>query len=58
MHAADFHQGIRGDLHAASEMLTKVLAVTPGNQDAFNRLETARREISTNVRAAPRDGSH
>jgi hypothetical protein len=39
MHAADFHQGIRGDLAAADDMLMKVLAVTPSNEDAFNRLE-------------------
>lgn len=39
MNGANFYQGILGDMTAASEMLCKVVAVTPANDDAFSRLE-------------------
>lgn len=39
MHAADFFVGIRGEPDVADEMLWKVLAVTPQNEEAFSRLE-------------------
>jgi hypothetical protein len=39
MNAANFFQGILGDMNGAGEMLAKVVVVTPANDDAFNRLE-------------------
>jgi hypothetical protein len=39
MNAANFFQGILGDMNGASEMLAKIVAVQPANDDAFNRLE-------------------
>lgn len=39
MNGANFFQGILGDMSGAGEMLAKVVAVTPANDDAFNRLE-------------------
>jgi hypothetical protein len=39
MNGANFFQGILGDMNGAGEMLAKVVAVTPTNDDAFNRLE-------------------
>jgi hypothetical protein len=39
MNGANFYQGILGDMNGASEMLAKVVAVSPANDDAFSRLE-------------------
>lgn len=39
MNGANFFQGVLGDMNSASEMLARVVAVTPANDDAFNRLE-------------------
>lgn len=39
MNAANFYQGILGDMNGASEMLAKLVVVVPANDDAFNRLE-------------------
>lgn len=39
MNGANFFQGILGDMNGASEMLARVVAVAPANEDAFNRLE-------------------
>lgn len=39
MHAADFFQGVRGDLATAHDFLERVLRVVPGHAAAFARLE-------------------
>ncbi len=39
MHAADWFQGIMGDTATADSYLEKVLAIMPGQEDAFARLE-------------------
>lgn len=39
VNAANFFQGILGDMNGASEMLARVVVVEPANDDAFSRLE-------------------
>ncbi|HVH45766.1 MAG TPA: hypothetical protein VM925_25610 [Labilithrix sp.] len=39
MHAADYFQGLRGDLVTAQEFLERVLRAVPGHAEAFTRLE-------------------
>ncbi len=39
VHAADWFQGVVGDITAAEGFLEKVLAIAPGHPDAFARLE-------------------
>lgn len=42
MHAADFFQGIRGDLVTAERLLARALEIAPDRVDAFTRLEPKR----------------
>ncbi len=39
MHAADFFQGVRGDVKTAETFLERVMTLVPGHPDAFARLE-------------------
>lgn len=39
MHAADYLQGVRGDVATAEGMLERAFTISPGHKDAFARLE-------------------
>lgn len=42
MHAADFFQGIRGDLATTERLLVRALEIAPDRVEAFNRIEPRR----------------
>lgn len=50
MHAADFHQGILGDLEGAEAYLLRVLDVVPTHQEAFERLRRRYQNSSNSVK--------